>query len=598
MGLLDFFRRRGKAAASSAPGIPVPEMPVADAPASPAGAAARALALAQDRLAGGRAVDAIALAEQAVTECPDAAICGGAAAVLEQAGDSEAAADMAHLALHRDPQRVETRTLLVRVLSGLGRFDEARDVVRDAGPEVRHLASGDLFAAAGALEFRCGNLDAAVCHYRRALELRDDRASDWTNLGFAQYRLGRWDDARVSYGRALTLAPDLPEAHHNRALLDLGEGRAATAADGFRRALECDPRLAESMSGLGHACRDQGDLTAADQWYGRALDARPSLGDAVLNRCYLALLQGDFERGWHAYEGRFHATGELRRDFGIPAWDGSALDDRTILVHAEQGIGDEILFAGWIPQLVARAGRVILDCSARLAPLFRRAFPDVVVHGGAKTDGHDWIAGLGRIDFAVSAGSLPLRLGPPFSPPRPRVAYLRSDAAREGAWRERIGLLGNGLKVGLSWRGGGLQTQGLLRSIPEGRLGPLLGLPRVHVVSLQRGADAVEIDRLRQMHGAGVAHWPDVGEDVDELAGMLAALDAVVTVDNTVAHLAGALGRPCRVLCMKVPEWRWGLTGASVPWYASVAVYRQAVTGDWGPVVDAVAQALVQDARR
>jgi hypothetical protein len=246
-----------------------------------------------------------------------------------------------------------------------------------------------------------------------------------------------------------------------------------------------------------------------------------------------------------------------------------------VLVWGEQGLGDEIMFGSCLPDLVASGARCTLDCSPRLRPLFARSFPQVRV-AEHPIDGIDCTMAIGSLPllFRANADAFPRHNG-----------YLRPDLGRVAAWREQLAALGDGLKVGLTWRGGLLRTGQKQRSLDPGELGALLRVPKVRWVSLQHGDTAAQLRQVQEAHGVSVASWDHALADLDETAALVSALDLVITVCSTVVHLTGALGRPAWVLTPSAPAWRYRRAGTRMPWYPSVLLYRQRVHGDWTETV-------------
>jgi tetratricopeptide (TPR) repeat protein len=463
--------------------------------------------------------------------------------IHEQRGELEDAADCHELAVHFEPGHVRAR-----------------------------------FALAG-LHKTQGRHAVAAEHYRRVIEHHPEDAAAHCNLCFALYEAAEYSEARARGERAIELDPRLAEAHHNLGLVLMATGEPAQAARCFRRALELKP-LAEVAAGLAHAYRDLGRLDEAIAAYDRALRLAPGFGDAVINRAYAFLLKGDFGAGWAEYEHRFAATRTGIRDFGLPRWEGEPLHGKTILVHAEQGMGDEIMFASCLPDLIAVAGRVVIECSDRLEALFRRSFPQAMVHGGKKEDPVDWLAQFPPVHCQVPVGSLPRWFRSGRAAFSRAAGYLRADAPRVREWRARIGAAAGKPVIGLSWRGGTAKTRSHLRSVPLEALHGLLR-PEFVFVSLQHGVVPSEL----QAPVAVIRSFPGVTENLDELAALIGALDLVVSVDNTNVHLAGALGRPVWVLLSPSPEWRYGLSGEAVPWYPSARAFRREQGQGWDAVV-------------
>jgi hypothetical protein len=302
----------------------------------------------------------------------------------------------------------------------------------------------------------------------------------------------------------------------------------------------------------------------------------------------LRLSCAEFGAGWDDYEGRYDSDETPRRGFPFPDWDGGGFTGRAVLVYAEQGLGDEIMFANCLPDLIAEAGRVAVACDPRLAPLFVRSFPEASVFGAPRTAVHAWLDQAGAIDVQVAAGSLPRRYRRAAQDFPAHSGYLRADSGRVRHYRERLAALGPGRKVGLAWRGGLVRTRRAVRSIEPGLLAPLLARRDLRFVSLQHGDVDEDLARMHSAGGRSPVHWPEVPADPDDAAALMAALDATITVCSSVVHLGGALG--VRVLAMvpASPEWRYLRSGDRLPWYPSVEVVRQQRADDWAAVIECV----------
>ena len=463
----------------------------------------------------------------------------------ERRGELEDAADCHKLTVHFDPRHVPAHYALAALHKSQGRHAQAAE------------------------------------HYVRITELSPEDPAAHTNLCLALYETAAYDKARQHGERAIAIDPKLPEAHHNLGLVLREVSEPARAVQHFQRALELKPR-AEMAAGLGHAYQDLGRLNEAIASYDRALRLNPDLGDGVSGRAYAYLLKEDYSVGWAEYDGRFAATGTKVRDFGLPRWNGEPLQGETILVHAEQGLGDEIMFASCLPDLIAQADRVIIECNDGLESLFRRSFPRTIVHGGRKEDPDEWVSQCAPVHCQVPIGSLPRWFRPDCAAFDRAGGYLHADSQAASEFRARIGA-GRKPAIGLSWRGGTPKTRSYLRSLPIGLLTPLLEQDAVFV-SLQHGVDPSDL----QGPAAVVRTFEGATDNLDRLAALISALDLVVSVDNTNVHLAGALGRPVWALVSASPEWRYGLRGETMPWYPSAKLFRQGSERRWEPVVQKV----------
>jgi hypothetical protein len=245
------------------------------------------------------------------------------------------------------------------------------------------------------------------------------------------------------------------------------------------------------------------------------------------------------------------------------------------------------MFASCVSDLLARGINCVIECDQRLGGLFARSFPVARVHGAARDGDRRWLARYPRIEAQIAIGSLPrlLRRGAADFPAH--AGYLRADPRRVEHWRARLTSGGAGYYAGIAWRGGTAKTRRDLRSIPLRELAPLFGAPRVAFINLQRDAGE-ELTELAAACGANITSYAEALNDVDETAALLQALDGVITVDNTVAHFAGALGRKTWLMLPYYADWRWVRGSATSPWYPSVMLCRQGAPGDWASAIERV----------
>ena len=461
--------------------------------------------------------------------------------LLDTGRAHDAAAILARAVAAR-PDHTGTLTNLVRALLADRRPAEALAAASSCATETAEL----VFLRGTRLN-ALGQPAASVGILERAAALDPANAAAWLNLGNACADLDRLDEAEAHCRRAIALAPDLAEAHASLGFVLTSRGRLAEAID---------------------AC-------------GTAIALRPEFPQAHWNQAVAALLAGDFDLGFRQYEWRKRHD-LFRRDFidlPGPRWDGGDPAGRTILVHAEQGFGDTIQFARYLPLIAARGGHPVLACEPALIPL---------------------LADMQDVAAALKAGTLPqydcwidqMSLPPVFAT---RVAtipgaggYLQADPGRVARWR---GILPPGPLVGIAWAGNPAHTNDRRRSLPDAALIRILAVPGISFVNLQVGprAGASPLPTL----SPGLADFADT-------AALVAAVDLVVTVDTAVAHVAGAIGAPAWVLLPHAPDWRWLLGRDDTPWYASLRLFRQRVAGDWCGVASAVAPSLAawRDDRR
>lgn len=420
---------------------------------------------------------------------------------------------------------------------------------------------------------------------RRAVRLQPEYAEAHSNLGIVLAARQRYDEALACYERAIALSPDTAEFHLNRgnALAERGETEAAITA--YRRASELAPDKGAALSSLGNAHLALGRVEAAAECYDRALALEPDDAGIHFNRALLWLLTGDYARGWPEYEWGLAPGQEVRqplRRFTQPRWQGEGFQGETLLVYAEQGVGDTLQFLRFLPATQDRGGKVLVECQPGLKPLIERAgLAQQVVE--RTQDGHIPAA----FDRYVPLMSLPGILGTPADGIPAPIPYLRPDPARAAAWHERLADA-PGLKIGLVWAGNPEHGNDRNRSCRLARLTPLFDLPGVSWHALQKGRAAEQLAE----QGHAVTDWAPHLHDWDETAAAIDNLDLVISVDSAVAHLSGALGTPVWILLPFAPDWRWGLERTSSPWYPSARLFRQPAPGAWDQVAGRVADAL------
>ena len=436
----------------------------------------------------------------------------------------------------------------------------------------------------GAALAQNGEANAAAQALRRAVAIHPANAAARAQLALALLQADDTADAERQARLALTLRPDDADASEALGLLAYRRGDYATAVGLLLRAHRLRPAKTETLLNLGAALRDARLFDAAETVFGAAISRRPDLREGWLGRAVTRLVRGDLKNGWEDFEHRW------KRPMERPEWDGRRLNGETLLIRAEQGFGDAIQFARFAPLAADRGARVALEVHPALVRLLRRLDPRVEIHPSDRLlppfDLHCPIMSLARL-FGATLDNLP---APPFyltpEPLEAAKAAAAVKAATEGA--ETI------LNVGLCWAGNPAHKNDHNRSIPAAALADLLNTPGVAFWSLQTGAAATALpadlaSRLRP------PPFPLI--DFAATAALIAALDAVVTVDTSIAHLSGALGVPGRVLLPYAPDWRWLVDRADSPWHPSLRLIRQQRPGDWSGVVRQASALLAGAAR-
>ena len=457
-------------------------------------------------------------------------------------GDMTLAAECLERASALRPGHIETLVAFARALLACGRFVEARDAATRA--TALAPASADAWFLAGTAHRAVGDAREGMAALRHAILLAPAHASAHLNLGSALADLDLLDEAEAHMRHATRLDPGLPEAH----------------------------------ASLGWLLAARGELEGSKQASRMAIELRPDFARAHWNLSVSHLLGGEFEEGWREYEWRKRHD-LFAHDFPPlpgPEWQGEALAGRAILVRAEQGLGDTIQLARFLPMLAARGATVSLACAAALAPLLRTA-PGVSAVVARESPGvaHDvWVDQL----------SLPGLLGIRLETIPGSLGYLAADPARARSWNGR---LPPGLRVGLVWSGNPRHGNDARRLLATASLAPLMAVPGANFVSLQVGPRVAGISEL-----FGVPDRSADLTDFAETAALVANLDLVVAVDTATAHLAGALGVPVWVMLPYAPDWRWMTARGDSPWYRSMRLFRQTRPGDWSGPVEAIADGL------
>ena len=503
--------------------------------------------------------------------------------LLRDRGQSAEALDCYDRALSLSDADAETHANRGLVLRSLKRFDEvfeAYDRALALKPDYV-----EVIVARGNLLYEMHSYDKALEEYERALMVQPDFAFGFNNRGNALQAMGRNDEAIASFERALALKPDLTAAHNNRGNALLNLNRPEEALADYESAIAHKP-FAFALVNRGSALHYLGRIEEALDSFNRAIALQPELPEAHWNKALLCLAIGDFEQGWPAYEWRWRGATELTsRDFSQPQWRGEDLNGKTILLHAEQGFGDTIQFIRYLPLVAQKGCKVILELPDSLMPLIPGIDGLVSMHRRGDP--------LPAFDVHCPLMSLPLSFGTTATTIPASVPYLSAPAERVGAWRTRLAHLGKP-RVGLVWSGKPSHKNDHNRSIALSRLEPLLSVPDVTFVSLQREYRETELPALTRLP---VFRLDETITDFADTAAAIGELDLVIAVDTAVAHLAGALGRPLWLLLSHIQDWRWMHDRTDSPWYPSARLFRQSQIGDWDGVIAAVAQELAAFAK-
>ncbi len=528
---------------------------------------------------------------------------------LLRLGNAEQAA--AHLldAANLMPGVIEPRLYLARALGALGRWSQAAPLLADAAAQfpsradvwaakgntermlLRHAdaeaslrralalvpADADALNNLGVVLRAQGRIDEAIATYREALTLAPERALIHANLGNALAHVGRAPEAEEHLRKAVSLDPAAVEARTNLAAFLVREERPLEAIPLFRAVLAVDPSNVDALTNHGVALLDCGDPAGAEASYRLAIAASPKNGEAHYNLAWALLLTGQWIEGWHEYEWRWSLPNfsSKKRSFKQPMWDGGRLEG-TLLLHAEQGLGDAIQFIRYAALAKTRCARVVVDAPAPLRRLFAAApGVDAVVEGALPAfDAQIPFMSLARV-FATTPSHVPASAGYLTAPDAPDSLKLPTTK------RQRIGLV---------WAGSPDNKIDRRRTLPAKLFAPLVAATDADFVSLQVGPRAREAldlpaDKIVFACDGRVRDFADT-------AAVIRQLDLVMGVDTAVMHLAGALGKPAWMILPFAPDYRWLLGRETTPWYDSLRLFRQGKDLDWRAVFAALENAL------
>lgn len=500
-----------------------------------------------------------------------------------QAGRLPAAEALCVDILHAHPNCAAALHLLGIIAHQRGQLPAAIDFVRratvaDATVALYHCNLGEMYRLAG-------RMDEAVAAARSAVELKPDYPEALSNLGVALYELKDFQKAIRAHRKAIAANPNFAEAHSNlgNALHASRKFDEATAA--YRRAIELKPHFADAWANLGTTLHHSGRFDEGISAMRRAIALAPHHANARTGLGLLLLMRGDLGEGWDEYEWRLRSSEVKGPRFPEMPWRGESLAGKHIYVRGEQGLGDTLQFTRYIPLLAARAGHVTLRVHQELVSLMRESLPGIIVLGD-RGDPAPY-----QCDTALL--SLPRLIKTRLETIPAMVPYLRAPGNTTQRWKKRLASM-EGIKVGVAWAGNPVHINDVRRSLDVTLLAPLFSVHGTSFASLQFGPRAADLKKLNK---GKIANRPveDLSpefHDFSETAGAVSALDLVITVDTSAAHLAGSLGKPVWLLLPWVADWRWMLSREDNPWYPTMRLFRQNKGEAWAEVIKRVATEL------
>ncbi len=434
----------------------------------------------------------------------------------------------------------------------------------------------------GSTFLQAGKPQEALARFQAALDLDPSNAILHLHAGAALHDLGRYAEAVASYRKALGSAPDIGETHNNLGNSLLALGRFAEAADCFSRAAAILTTSAVPLAARATALQALGKISAAEAECRKAILLDPAFAAAHWNLALNLLLQGQYVEGWQEYEWRWRKPDFTSpcRHTDIPLWDGSLLEGKIILLHAEQGFGDAIQFVRYAPLVAERGGTVIIECHPQLVRLFQTV-PGVwhVVPFGAALPPFSCQAPLLTLPgiFGTTLKNIPSM-----------YPYLWATTEQRLKWSALMSAYPADIRVGLVWVGKSFPDP--LRSCRLAELAPLASINNVTFFSLQLEDGAQQGNSPPS--GMDLADLTGQIDDFADTAALIEQLDLVITIDTAVAHLAGAIGKKVYLMLPFAPDWRWLLERNDSPWYPLTRIFRQKQPGDWGNVITSMQSAL------
>jgi tetratricopeptide (TPR) repeat protein len=503
---------------------------------------------------------------------------------MKRQGKLDQALKCFNSAIRLDPDMAEAHCNLADLSKAMGKIDQAINAylqVLRIKPDYLEVLNN-----LGIAYNEQGHYEQALECYRNALALNSNVAEIYSNIGNSLRSQGNVIEAIDCYRRALEINPNIAEVHHllGIALQQVDQTEAAIAS--YQQAIDIRPEFAEAFGDLGNAFKDLCQLEEARQCCDSAVKINSNYAPAHLGRAITLLLNGELEKAWEDYEWRFKADNNnvrFSKMFDKLRWMGSSFKGKTLLIYSEQGLGDTIQFIRYLPMVKALGGTVVVATYESLINLLQgfHGIDELVILAADLKSRLDY-------DLSLPVVSLPRIFNTNLKTIPAGVPYLHADLQKQSGWRNK--LMQSGFKVGLVWRGNPSHCNDHRRSLSLDCLSAVTEIPGIQFYSLQKGEVAPSEEKLLQK-----MNWIDLGnefEDFSDTAGAIANLDLIISVDTSVVHLAGAMGRNVWALLPFAPDWRWMLHRDDSPWYPTMRLFRQAQRGNWDSVINHVAAEL------
>lgn len=494
-------------------------------------------------------------------------------------------------AIKINPDYIQAHYNRSNLLLTLRRFDKAvysYDKVLKLMPNLAE-AHNNLGSALKEL----GRFDEALNAFEKALSINPQFAAAFNNKGATLNALKCFDKALNAFEQAVKLQPGYSEALNNKGVAEKELKRYEAAELSFRQAIECNSEYVAAYINLGNMFKEIKKLDEALSVYDKAIGIQEDNAEAHFYKALVLLMKGDYKHGWPLYQWR-HKTDIQGLAFKpkAPLWMPAESNlNKRVLVHGEQGIGDQIMFASMLPELAANTGQLIAHIDPRLIPLFQRSFSEGILYAPNNTK-----VELKSYDMSISMGDLCQYFRNSENDFVDRAPFLVADATRTEGLRTQLLEQGNNRPIcGISWKSKN-EKSGDKRSLTLNKMLESLGARNFQFVNLQYGNVGDEVSEAEKALNIRILHCESVDnkDDIDGLAALIQACDLVISIDNTTVHLAGALGQDVRVLLPFSSDWRWLVERSDTPWYPSMKLYRQTIEHDWDGVLSEVLHELEQ----
>ena len=430
-------------------------------------------------------------------------------------------------------------------------------------------------------------LDESVECYRKAIALKPDYAEAHNNLGAVLLEQRKFEEAVICHNRAIAIKPEYAEAHNNLGTVLQELCKLDEAITNYRKAIDLKPGFAEAHNNLGTALQESGKPGEALASYEQATILKPDFALAHTNRSFVLLLTENFKEGWQTHKWRLNIKGRSATISRQQTWDGKPLNDKTILIHTEQGFGDTIQFVRYLPMVKAQGGRVLFECHKSLSRLLRNCngIDEIIEKTSAnmlsgQSDVHTHLLDLPGI-FDTTLNSIPTN-----------IPYITNDQILVNQWASRLSV-DDGFKIGIVWAGNPHHTRDRNRSCSLADFAKLADVPGLSFYSLQKRPASAEVHNSPK--SMKIISLDNELNDFADTAAVIANLDLVISVDTAVAHLTGAIGKPVWTLLPFAPDWRWLLKRNDSPWYPGMRLFRQTKLNDWTEVFEQVREELIDN---